>query len=367
MKANKLLTPLQLGALTLPNRILMAPLTRLRNLEPGDTPTELAVEYYRQRASAGLLINEGTHISPTAKGYAGAPGIYSEAQVAAWKPVTDAVHAAGGRIAVQLWHCGRISHTSVQPDGQAPVAPSAIRAATSNTNIRDAEGGLVRAPCSEPRALDAAEIPALLDDYRRATVNAREAGFDMVEIHAAHGYLLDQFLSAHAANQRTDAYGGSIENRARLALEVLDAVIGAWDAGRVGIRVSPLGSFHDLAEGDQEEMALYLIAEIAKRGIAYLHLSEPDWAGGPKWSDEFRRRIRAVYPHAIVGAGAYDVAKAETLIDAGLIDAAAFGRSFIANPDLPARLAADAPLNPPRPATFYGGGAEGYTDYPALA
>ncbi|EEG09248.1 N-ethylmaleimide reductase [Pseudogulbenkiania ferrooxidans] len=365
MQADKLLTPLRLGAVTLNNRVLMAPLTRLRNTEPDDLPTPLAIEYYRQRAGAGLIINEGTHISPTAKGYAGAPGIYSEQQVRAWQEINDAVHAAGGKIAIQLWHTGRISHTSLQPNGEAPVAPSAIRA-DSNTNIRDENGQLVRAPTSTPRALETAEIADLLDDYRRATDNARRAGFDLVEIHAAHGYLLDQFLSP-AANQRTDQYGGSVENRARLVLEVLDAVIAEWDAAHVGIRLSPLGVFNGLSEIDQQEMALYLIGEIAKRHIAYLHLSEPDWAGGPKWPDEFRRAVRAAYPHPIVAAGGYTVDKAEELIGAGLIDAVAFGRPFIANPDLPVRFAQGAELNPPRPESFYGGGAEGYTDYLALA
>lgn len=364
MQADKLLTPVRLGAVTLNNRVLMAPLTRLRNTEPGDVPTELAIAYYRQRAGAGLIINEGTHISPTAKGYAGAPGIYSEDQIQMWQRVNDAVHAEGGKIAIQLWHTGRISHTSLQPGGEAPVAPSAI-AANSNTNIRDENGQLVRAPVSTPRALETAEIADLIEDYRRATDNARRAGFDLVEIHGAHGYLLDQFLSP-AANQRTDQYGGSVENRARIVLEVLDAVIAEWDADHVGIRLSPLGVFNGLSETDQQEMALYLIGEIAKRNIAFLHLSEPDWAGGPAWSDDFRQRVRAVYPGTIVAAGGYTLEKAEKLIGAGLIDAVAFGRSFIANPDLPARLAAGAPLNPPRPETFYGGGAEGYTDYPTL-
>ncbi|HJU49700.1 MAG TPA: alkene reductase [Pseudogulbenkiania sp.] len=365
MQADKLLTPLRLGAVTLNNRVLMAPLTRLRNTEPGDLPTPLAAEYYRQRAGAGLIINEGTHISPTAKGYAGAPGIYSEEQVRAWKEVNDAVHAAGGKIAIQLWHTGRISHTSLQPNGESPVAPSALRA-DSNTNIRDENGQLVRAPTSTPRALETAEIEDLIEDYRRATDNARRAGFDLVEIHGAHGYLLDQFLSP-AANQRTDQYGGSVENRARLVLEVLDAVIAEWDAAHVGIRLSPLGVFNGLSETDQQEMALYLIGEIAKRNIAFLHLSEPDWAGGPKWPDEFRRAVRQAYPHPIVAAGGYTVDKAEELIRAGLIDAVAFGRPFIANPDLPERFAQGVELNEPQPATFYGGGAEGYTDYPTLA
>ncbi|MBV1777017.1 N-ethylmaleimide reductase [Burkholderiaceae bacterium DAT-1] len=361
---SQLFTSLKVGQTTLSNRIMMAPLTRLRNTEPGDQPTDLATEYYAQRASAGLLIAEGTHISPTAKGYAGAPGIYSEEQINAWKKVTDAVHDRAGRIAVQLWHTGRISHRSLQPDHVAPVAPSAIRA-NSNTNIRQEDGSLTRAPTDEPRALEIAEIPDLLDDYRHATENARRAGFDYVEIHAAHGYLLNQFLSEEA-NHRTDAYGGSIENRARLVLEVVDAVVGEWDADHVGIRISPLGMFNGLSDVGQEELAVYLVTELAKRKLAFLHISEPDWAGGPALTDAFRDKVRSLYPGVIIGAGGYTKEKAEQMLKAGFIDAVAFGRAYIANPDLVERLQHNAPLNPPNPATFYGGGAEGYIDYPVM-
>lgn len=364
MHFDKLFTPLTVGAITLKNRIAMAPLTRLRNTEPGDTPTALSVEYYRQRASAGLLIAEGTHISPTAKGYAGAPGIYSEEQVRAWSTVTDAVHAADGKISLQLWHTGRISHRDLQPDHQAPLAPSAIRA-DSNTNIRTASGDLVRVPCDEPRAMELSEISDLLEDYRLATDNARRAGFDLVEIHAAHGYLLQQFLSPET-NHRTDAYGGSIENRARLVLEVVDAVVAEWSADRVGIRISPLGIFNGLSDIGQEEMAHYLAVELAKRKLAYLHLSEPDWAGGPALTESFRKQLRQDYPGVIIGAGGYDGEKAESLIAKGLIDAAAFGRSYISNPDLAERLRTGAALTPADASTFYGGDARGYTDYPTL-
>ena len=364
MNADKLFTPLKVGAVTLKNRIVMAPLTRLRNTEPGDVPTALAVEYYTQRASGGLLIAEGTHISPTAKGYAGAPGIYSEEQVQAWKAVNDSVHAAGGLMALQLWHTGRISHRSLQPDGEAPVAPSAIKA-DSNTNVRQPDGSLARVPCDTPRALESAEIEDLIEDYRRATDNARRAGFDLVEIHAAHGYLLHQFLSPEA-NHRTDAYGGSIENRARLVLEVVDAIVAEWDADHVGIRISPLGIFNGLSDVGQEDMAYYLVEQLAQRKLAFLHISEPDWAGGPAFSDEFRAAVRQRYPGVIIGAGGYTAEKAETLIGKGYIDAAAFGRSYIANPDLAERLRRNAPLNEPDFATFYGGDAKGYTDYPTL-
>ncbi len=366
MKADKLLTPLKAGAIDLANRVVMAPLTRLRSIEPGDIPdSPLMAEYYAQRAGAGLIVAEATQISPVGKGYAGAPGIYSEQQVQAWKPITEAVHAKGGRISLQLWHVGRVSHTALQPDNAAPVAPSAL-ATEANATIRGADGQLTREPCSTPRAMETAEIADLLDDYRRATDNARRAGFDLVEVHAAHGYLLQQFQSP-LANQRTDQYGGSVENRARLTLEVLDAVIAEWDADHVGIRLSPMGIFNGLDDVGQEDMALYLVGEIAKRKIAYLHLSEPDWAGAPAYTDDFRRTLRKLYPGVIVGAGAYTTEKAERLIGAGLIDAAAFGRPYIANPDLVERLTLDAPLNQMDPATAYGGGAKGYTDYPTLA
>lgn len=363
--SSNLFTPLKIGAITVPNRVLMAPLTRLRSIEPGDIPTPLMGEYYRQRASAGLIISEATQISAQAKGYAGAPGLHSPEQVAAWKKITDGVHAENGHMAVQLWHTGRISHNSLQPGGQAPVAPSAISAGT-RTSLRDANGNPTREDTSVPRALETDEIPGIVNDFRQAVINAREAGFDLVELHSAHGYLLHQFLSP-SANQRTDQYGGSIENRARLVLEVVDAVSAAWSADRIGIRVSPIGSFQNTDNGpNEEEDALYFIEELGKRGIAYLHMSEPDWAGGQPYSEEFRRKVRERFHGPIIGAGAYTIEKAEDLIAKGLIDAVAFGRDYIANPDLVERLQRKAALNPQRPETFYGGGAEGYTDYPSL-
>lgn len=363
--SNKLFTPLKVGAITAANRVFMAPLTRLRSIEPGDIPTPLMGEYYRQRASAGLVISEATQISAQAKGYAGAPGLHSPEQIAAWKKITDGVHAENGHMAVQLWHTGRISHASIQPGGNAPVAPSALNAGT-RTSLRDENGNAIRVDTSTPRALDISEIPGIVDDFRQAVANAREAGFDLVELHSAHGYLLHQFLSP-SANQRTDAYGGSAENRARLVLEVVDAVSKEWSAERIGIRLSPIGTFQNTDNGDNEEAdALYLIEELAKRGIAYLHLSEPDWAGGQPYTDEFREKVRARFHGPIVGAGAYTPEKAESLIAKGLIDAVAFGRDYIANPDLVERLQRKAELNPQRPESFYGGGAEGYTDYPTL-
>ncbi|ATM95968.1 N-ethylmaleimide reductase [Yersinia frederiksenii] len=365
MTTAKLFSPLKVGALTLPNRVFMAPLTRLRSIEPGDIPTPLMTEYYRQRASAGLIITEATQVSFQAKGYAGAPGLHTQEQLNAWKKITQAVHEEGGHIAVQLWHVGRISHNSLQPGQQAPVAPSAI-AADTRTTIRDETGAWVRVPCSTPRALETEEIPGIINDFRQATANAREAGFDYVELHAAHGYLLHQFMSP-ASNQRTDQYGGSIENRTRLTLEVVDATAAEWGAEHIGIRISPLGPFNGLDNGeDQEEAALYLIDELNKRQIAYLHISEPDWAGGKPYSDAFRDAVRARFNGVIVGAGAYTAEKAENLIEKGFIDAVAFGRSYISNPDLVARLQQKAPLNEPDGETFYGGGAKGYTDYPTL-
>ncbi|WP_145544382.1 alkene reductase [Yersinia frederiksenii] len=365
MTTAKLFSPLKVGALTLPNRVFMAPLTRLRSIEPGDIPTPLMTEYYRQRASAGLIITEATQVSFQAKGYAGAPGLHTQEQLNAWKKITQAVHEEGGHIAVQLWHVGRISHNSLQPGQQAPVAPSAI-AADTRTTIRDETGAWVRIPCSTPRALETEEIPGIINDFRQATANAREAGFDYVELHAAHGYLLHQFMSP-ASNQRTDQYGGSIENRTRLTLEVVDATAAEWGAEHIGIRISPLGPFNGLDNGeDQEEAALYLIDELNKRQIAYLHISEPDWAGGKPYSDAFRDAVRARFNGVIVGAGAYTAEKAENLIEKGFIDAVAFGRSYISNPDLVARLQQKAPLNEPDGETFYGGGAKGYTDYPTL-
>jgi len=363
--SNKLFTPLKVGAITAANRIFMAPLTRLRSIEPGDIPTPLMGEYYRQRASAGLIISEATQISAQAKGYAGAPGLPSPEQVAARKKITDGVHAENGHMAVQLWHTGRISHASIQPGGNAPVAPSAINAGT-RTSLRDENGNSIRVDTSTPRARDISEIPGIVNDFRQAVANAREAGFDLVELHSAHGYLLHQFLSP-SANHRTDAYGGSAENRARLVLEVVDAVSKEWSADRIGIRLSPIGTFQNTDNGDNEEAdALYLIEELAKRGIAYLHLSEPDWAGGQPYTDAFREKVRARFHGPIVGAGAYTPEKAENLIAKGLIDAVAFGRDYIANPDLVERLQRKAELNPQRPESFYGGGAEGYTDYPTL-
>lgn len=357
-----LFEPLTLGDLILPNRIVMAPLTRMRATSPGDVPNDLMLEYYRQRAGAGLIVSEGTQISPIGKGYMDTPGIYSEEQVAGWRRITDAVHAEGGRIAAQLWHVGRVSHESFH-NGTLPVSASAVPF-RNRTTIKGEDGKPLRTNCPTPRALTVDEIATTVDDYRQATVNAREAGFDLVELHGAHGYLLHQFMSTES-NHRTDEYGGSLENRARFPLEVVDAVVGAWDGAHAGIRISPQGSFNGL-DDDDLAMALHLAEEFSGRGLGFLHLSEPDWAGGPVVTDDFRTDLRSAFQGAIIGAGNYTVEKAERLVGAGLIDAAAFGRAFLANPDLPERLRLGAPLNEPDLATFYGGDAVGYTDYPAL-
>ncbi len=356
---------LRVGNRTVHNRVWLAPLTRMRAGQPGDVPTTLMAEYYRQRASAGVVITEATQISPEGKGYADTPGIYNAEQVAGWKLSTQAIHAEGGCACLQLWHVGRVSHTSLQPDGQLPVSAS-DQPYQNKTTLKNEQGKMVRAACSTPRALAIEEVPRLLEDYRLATRNAREAGFDLVEIHGAHGYLLHQFMSADS-NFRTDVYGGSLENRARMCLEVVDAVIGEWDAAHVGIRISPLGIFNGLNDADGEAMGLYLAAEFTKRGLAYLHLSEPDWAGGPALGMEFREKLRVAFPGVIVAAGNYTLGKAQPLLEAGLIDAVAFGRPFIANPDLPARLKTGHALNEGRLELYYGGGAEGYTDYPKMA
>lgn len=355
--------PLPLPAFTTPNRIFMAPMTRMRAEQPGDTATELMAEYYTQRASAGLIVTEGTQISPEGKGYHATPGIYSAEQADAWRRVTDAVHGRGGKIAAQLWHVGRVTHPNLQ-DGRPGVSASALPF-DGFTTIVDNAGNLVTAHCPTPRELRADEFPRIVADYRRATRNARDAGFDMVEIHGANGYLLQQFMSA-SSNLRTDEYGGSLENRARFPLEVVDAVIDVWDAAHVGVRISPLIKFGGLDDADGLEMGLYIAERLNERNLGYLHLSEPDWAEGPELDDDFRIKLREAFRGIIIAAGGYDAAKAERVLQNEWADAIAFGKSFISNPDLPARLAIGADLNPLRPELIYGGGSAGYTDYAPL-
>lgn len=360
-----LLSPITVGNLTLPNRVVMAPLTRSRAAQPGDVPRALNVEYYTQRASAGMIVTEASQISRQGQGYAWTPGIYTDAQEAGWKTVVDAVHAKGGHIALQLWHVGRISHPLLQENGAAPVAPSEITAANSQCFVVQPDGTPANIQTGEPRALTLEEIPGIVAQYRQAVVRAKRAGFDMVEVHAANGYLLQQFMATNS-NQRTDAYGGSLENRARLTLEAVDAAIAEIGASRVGVRISPHFSAFDIADAEAEPMALYLAKAFNERGIAYLHIAEPDWVGGPVLTEAFRKELRAAFKGTIICCGGYTAAEADALIISGLADAVAFGRPFIANPDLVARFAAGAELNTPDRSTFYGGEEKGYTDYPTM-
>lgn len=360
-----LFNSLKMGNQTFKNRVFMAPLTRLRAVEPEDMPTILAAEYYAQRAGAGLIITEATQVSMQAKGYAGAPGLHNEEQVAAWKVITDAVHAKGGKIVVQLWHTGLVSHKSVQPEGKAPISASEVEVG-GRTTLRDSKGGPIRVDTTKPRAASLQEIHQVVADFAQATQYAKAAGFDGVEVHGAHGYLLHQFWTEHT-NKREDSYGGSRENRARLMLEVVDACIAAWDKDHIGVRISPLGTFNSVEAGYNEEEAIWLVEQLNKRSIMYLHLSEPDWTGGTPYSTEFRQKLRQAFDQAIIAAGGYTPEKAQSLIEAGYIDAVAFGRDYIANPDLAQRLEQGVALNKQHPETFYGGGVKGYTDYPFMS
>ncbi|HEX7325021.1 MAG TPA: alkene reductase [Rhodanobacteraceae bacterium] len=360
-----LLSPVRVGTLELPNRVFMAPLTRSRC--PDLIPGPLQATYYSQRAGAGLIISEGTNISEGARGYALTPGIYTDAQEAGWQRVVASVHAAGGHIALQLWHCGRVSHERVHGDGRQPVAPSAVRAENARCFIALADGQVGFQAASVPRALDTDEIPQIVDEYREAARRAMRAGFDMVEIHAANAYLLQQFM-ATGSNRRTDAYGGSLENRARLTLEVVDAVAGVAGAARTGIRISPFVTVFGLHDDAPEAMAFHLAEQLDQRRIACLHVEEPDWAGDDiRLTQTFRAAIRQRFRRgALVFCSQYTAERAEALIADGIADAVAFGKAYLANPDLVERFRRGAPLNVPERATFYGGGAKGYTDYPTL-
>jgi N-ethylmaleimide reductase len=355
-----LLSSLPFGAVALPNRVLMAPLTRSRSKQPGDVPWALNAEYYAQRASAGLIVGEATQVSPQGKGYAFTPGLHSDDQVAGWRLVTDAVHAAGGRIFAQLWHVGRISHVDLQPDGQAPVAPSALQAA-SQTYV-SATSGMV--DVSAPRALALDELPGVVDQFRRAAEHAQAAGFDGVEIHGANGYLLDQF-TRDSSNHRTDAYGGSLENRLRLPLEIASAVVDVWGGDCVGYRISPTGTFNDMSDSDPVATFGALAGGLSALGLVYIHVVE-SFAGQPR-DAATPRAVREAFDQVYIANGGYTPQTARERVEAGHADAVAFGTAFLANPDLPARIAVGADLNAPDPATFYGGDAKGYTDYPALA
>jgi len=359
-KTPTLFDPVQLGALALPSRIVMAPLTRCRAAE-GNVPVALNAEYYRQRASAGMIIAEATSVSPQGFGYPNTPGIFTAAQVAGWRGVTSAVHAAGGRILLQLWHVGRISHPSYQPDGGLPVAPSAIKP----------QGKIFTGTAMEdyvaPRALERSEIPGVIAEYVHGARLAKEAGFDGVEIHNANGYLLDQFLR-DGTNRRGDDYGGSVQNRVRLTLEVTEAVVGVWGADRVGIRLSPGGVFNDMHDSDPLETFGHVLKELDSMRLAYAHVTRvtaQDVAHGAK-EGVGPRELRPHYRGNIVSAGGFTRESGERALAEGWADAIAFGVPFLANPDLPERLRRHAALNVPDENTFYAPGPKGYTDYPAL-
>ncbi|MBD1914622.1 MULTISPECIES: alkene reductase [Cyanophyceae] len=355
-----LFTPIKLGAYELPNRIVMAPLTRNRAGE-GNVPQALNVTYYEQRASAALIITEASQVSPQGQGYPATPGIHSAEQIAGWQKVIQAVHAKGGRIFLQLWHVGRISHPSLQPDGATPVAPSAIKPKGDAMTYEGMQ------PFVTPRALELDEIPGIVEQYRQAAKHALKAGFDGVEVHGANGYLLDQFLR-DGSNHRTDAYGGPVENRARLLLEVTEAVVEVFGSERVGVRLSPSATFNDMTDSDPRATFGYAIQALNQFNLAYLHLLEPSeadlrYGGIPIPTKEFR----PLYDGLLMVNWDYDQAAGNAAIASGDADLVSYGKLFIANPDLPDRFAKNAPLNEPNPGTFYGGGEEGYIDYPTLA
>jgi N-ethylmaleimide reductase len=369
-----LFSSLQVGDLHLAHRVVLAPLTRLRSTQPGDVPNALNAAYYGQRASqGGLLVTEATQISLQGKGYPGAPGIYTPEQIEGWKLVTKAVHDKGGFIFLQLWHVGRTSHSSFRPETLSPEArlPVSASAIAPSNGAKAMTADFQQVPYETPRPLELAELPCIVADYRHAAENAKAAGFDGVEIHSANGYLLDQFLE-DGTNHRTDAYGGSIENRSRLLLEVADAVIDVWGKGRVGVRLSPFGSFGDMSDSDPETHFSYVLQRLSLLGVAYAHLVEPRvgaaGAGAPiddsqpRTSHIFRKAFQGV----LISAGGYTGPAAEETVAEGYADAIAFGRLFLANPDLPQRFHANTELNTPDRSTFYGGTEKGYTDYPSL-
>jgi N-ethylmaleimide reductase len=352
-------SPLRLGPSKLPNRIVMAPMTRNR-AGRGNAPGPLNATYYAQRASAGLIISEATQISPQGLGYPGTPGIHSAEQVAGWKGVTDAVHAAGGRMFLQLWHVGRISHPSLQPDGALPVAPSAIAPAGQAMTVDGMK------PFVTPRALDTSEIAGIVEDYRHAARKAHAAGFDGVELHSANGYLIDQFLR-DGANRRTDRYGGDALNRARFLIEITEAVLGEWGAERVGVRLSPTNPFNDMRDSNPAATFATAVGELNRFGLAYLHVVEPA-AGDPVPAGEAPdiRFFRKHWHGALIGNKGYDLVRANAVIRDGCADLVSFAVLFLANPDLPIRFRRGGPFNPPDRKTFYGGAAAGYTDYPPI-
>lgn len=352
-----LFSPAEVGPLALRNRVVMAPLTRSR-AAPGNVPTQLNALYYAQRSSAGLIISEATQISPAGQGYISTPGIHSAAQIEGWKCVTRAVHVAGGHIMLQLWHVGRISHPSFQPGGAVPIAPSAIRPKGQAFT----EKGFEAIPT--PRALETAEIPALVEQYAQAARNAMEAGFDGVEVHAANGYLIDQFLRDRT-NKRTDRYGGSIANRSRFLFEVVEAVGAAAGAERTGVRISPQNTQNDIGDSDPQTLFNYVAEQFSGRGLAYLHIIEGDTSGLAVPRFDYTN-LKRLFRGLVIANNGFDKARANEAIAEGRADLIAFGKPFIANPDLVIRLFLDAPLIPVNRETLYGGSEQGYTDYPIL-
>lgn len=357
-----LFEPITLGALRLPHRVVMAPMTRSRSEQPGNVPTSLNAEYYEQRAGAALIISEATQISPQGQGYSFTPGLHNEDQVAGWRKVTDAVHAAGGRMFAQLWHVGRMSHSSFQGD-VTPVAPSAIDSG-ARVWISDGVSGRM-VPTTPPRALRATEIAGIVQDYARAASNAIAAGFDGVEIHGANGYLIDQFLRT-ASNQRIDAYGGSVQRRIRFAVEVAEAVANTIGSERVGMRLSPHVSARGMACPEIEGTTFALARVLDRLDLAYVHLAEADWEDAPDVPEQFRAALRETFGGRIIVAGGYTPERATRILEAGHADLVAFGRPFIGNPDYPNRVRTGAPLAGFDATLLYGGDAAGYTDFPAL-
>lgn len=361
VSSSPLFRPLQLGPMQLPNRMVMAPMTRSRSSQPGDVPNELMARYYAQRASAGLIVTEATQISRQGQGYSFTPGIYSDAQVAGWRLVTDAVHAAGGRVVLQLWHVGRMSHASFQADG-VPVAPSAL---SPNAQVwvvgDDGVGRMV--DCPMPREMTGNDIRAVVEDFRRAAAHAMRAGFDGVEIHGGNGYLLDQFLRT-TSNHRSDGYGGSVDKRIRFVEEVVAAVCSEAGAERTGIRLAPFITQRNMNCPEIIPTILRLAGKLDDKGLAYIHLAEADWDDAPQIPEAFRHDMRRAYRGRVIVAGRYDPHRAEDILDRGLADLVAFGRPFVANPDLPARYAAGWPLAALDPTSLFGGDARGYIDYP---
>ncbi|MEN5313675.1 alkene reductase [Pseudomonas koreensis] len=373
MKNSPFFTPINLGLHTLKNRIVLPPLTRQRSTQPGNIANALMAEYYQQRAGAGLLVTEGTQIEPRGQGYAWTPGIHSPEQIAGWRLVTDAVHAKDGVIFAQLWHVGRVSHTALQPAGAAPVSASAIATDRVSVFIETAPGVGELVTPSAPRALSTDEVQELVQLYIQAARNAMDAGFDGIELHCANGYLVNQFISAHS-NVRTDPYGGSLHNRLRFLREVVAGVAECIGKEKVGVRFAPLFTTTDeartylgLVEEDPHTTYIEAIKVLEAVGIAYLSIAEADWDDAPEMPPSFRRAVRDSFSGAIIYAGRYNAETGAQLLESGLADLVAFGRPFMANPDLPARIANDWPLNPLNPATVYGGNAEGYVDYPTYS